>query len=179
MTFGQGLASESTPSAEYTIIGYELCRVSRATFDCIGPGRIMIVEFEDDLVALAMTGTPLMYFFDNPVKFAVAKSLDADSLREWISRFIDAEKPDMVVVGGNAGHAQVEDAIAQSRAVPLLIDQSDISPHQIVPMGAARVAKDRLERQPFDCLELQECRDIRHEADRRRQLGCTYRGSAC
>ena len=168
MVLGQGFPDESTPSAVYTAMGYELHRISPAFYKPVVPGRIMTVDFEDDLVTAALVETPLTYHFNNPVEFAVARNFDGDNFKHWLRHFVKATKPDiMVIIGGNASDTEIQEAITtQSEVATFRIDQSANHLGRIKTLGAALAARTWLERQRFDCLEVGECLTIRDEANR-------------
>jgi hypothetical protein len=167
MTFGRVAKPESPPSASYTALGYELCRISYDAFDCTGPGRIMTIEFQSDLIVMSLARTPLLEWSFDPLTFSVSGEHDGDALVEWIDSFVDTQNPDMVMMSGpNADVPHLRNAVLRSRAASHLIDQPSIPGHRAVAMGAARAAKDRLESQIDDCSEPKECIEIRKQADR-------------
>ena len=167
MIFGPVAAAETPPSASYTALGYELCRISYDAFDCTGPGRIMTIEFESDLTVMSLAWTASSVL--DPLTFSVSREHDDDALVEWIDSFVATQNPDMVMTTGpNANDPRLRNAVLRSRASSHLINQpyTSITSQRAVVMGAARVAKDRLESQGSDCGEWDECDEIRQQADR-------------
>jgi hypothetical protein len=165
--FGLVAAPESPPSASYTALGYELCRIGYDAFECTGPGRIMAIEFESDLTVMSMARTALSE--SDPLTFSVSREHDDDALVERIDSFVDTQKPDMVMTtGSNPNDPRLRNAVLRSHASTHLVDQPNTSilRHRAVVMGAARAAKDRLESHGNDCGEWDECYEIRQQADR-------------
>ena len=167
MIFREPVMVESPPSSSYIAMGYELCDTDYEAFDCKGPGRIMTIEFEDDLTVMSLIQTPSIY--QPPLSFAVSRRNDDDGLVEWINSFVDSQNPDMVMTtGSNANNDRLHEAVLRSRASSRLVSQpnASIADVRAVVMGAARSAKDTLESQWDDCGEPQECYEIRKQADR-------------
>lgn len=81
-TFGRLASFEKPPSAVYTAMGYELCRVDRADFHCTGPGRIMTLEYDGYLYTASFMQTPLLAWLNNAVKFSMRIELSPDSITE-------------------------------------------------------------------------------------------------
>lgn len=71
----------------------------------------------------------------------------------------------VLVAGAKADDAVFEKAVANSCAASSLVDQTSVSPHNLVDLGAAQAAKERLESHIFDCFETEECQMIRKKAD--------------
>ena len=165
--FREPVWTESPPSSSYTALGYEVCHKDYEAFECKGPGRIMTIEFEGDLTTMSLLRTPLRSQF--PLTFSVSRRGEDDFLVEWINSFVDTENPDMVTAtGSNANDTRLLNAVLRSRASPRLISQPNASTAggRAVVMGAAREAKDSLERHGWDCWEPEECNEIRKQADR-------------
>jgi hypothetical protein len=166
MIFREPVWIESPLSSSFTALGYVLCNKDYEAFECRGPGRIMTIEFEGDLTTMSLLQTPLRSEF--PLKFSVSKRHE-DALVEWINSFVDTEEPDMVTTtGSNENDPRLLNAVLRSRASPRLISQPDVSTGggRAVVMGAAREAKDSLERHGYDCWEPEKCDELRKQADR-------------
>ena len=167
LVFGEVLHLARTPWASYTAMGYELCTIDYEAFDCNGPGRIMTIEFRNDLATMSLARTPMLLWAQGPLIFTVSKGLIEDDLVQWINLFVDTEKPDLVMITGpSADAAYHHDAVLQSRAAPRLINQTSTFTDQVVAMGAAQETKNTLESQGEDCSEPDKCTKIRREPDR-------------
>lgn len=165
-TFGRLASFEKSPSSAYTAAGYELCRISRDEFECTGPGRIMTLEYDDEVAAASVMQTPLFNVFANSVTFSVRRGLTSQSMIDWIDAFIDSQKPDMLMLAGaGADDASFVEAVKGSRAASLLDGHSSSLPAtQVLVLGVAQTAKDTLENQN-GCAEWDECWEIRRKAD--------------
>lgn len=165
-TFGRVVRLESAPSSAYTAAGYELCRISYEAFDCTGPGAIMTLEFDGNLAVASLVRTPLLAWSASPVTFSATQSTSVEGLTEWIDTFVDAQKPDKVIlVDPKAKDFVFADLVAKSRAAPMLEEEHHLPSGHIQALGAAQAAKDRLESQIDDCGESAECEDLRRKAD--------------
>ena len=172
-TFGRLVRIESPPSSAYTAAGYELCRISYDAFECIGPGRIMTLEYDGNLVVASLMQTPLINWFKNPVTSSVKVGLISQNLTEWIDRFTQSQHPDrLILLGAKADEPSFVDAVMNSQAASYVDHQFHIPPSQIMALGAAQAAKDGLESQIDDCGEPSECENIRRKAD---AIAGTYR----
>lgn len=171
--FSPRVRSESPPSSAYTAASYELCRISYDAFECTGPGRIMTLEYDRNLVMASIMQTPLSDWSTNPVTFSARTGLTTQGMIEWISTFIDSQTPDrLILVGANTDHPSFADALSYYRAASYLDNHSPLPPPQILAFGAALAAKVGLESQVDDCGEWEECMDIRRKAD---AIAGTYR----
>ncbi len=172
-TFGRMIRLESPPSSAYTAAGYELCRISYEAFDCAGPGRIMTLEYDGNCPVLSIVQTPLSNWFENPVTFSATTKMKSESITAWINEFIESQSPDkLMLIGPNVDDPSFADAIAKSRAVSYLDENFPLPAGQILALGAAQSAKERLDFQVDDCGEPEECQELRRKAD---VIAGTYR----
>lgn len=161
--FGRLLNVEAPPSSAYTAAGYELCRISRDSFECEGPGNIMTLEYDGNVAVASVMRTPLLYWDTNPVTFSVRAGLTSKGMTEWINEFIQSQSPDkLILLGSHVRDKLFVDAIANSRAIA---DSNNFAPDRILGFGAAQAAKERLESHSDDCGEWEECDELRREAD--------------
>ena len=164
--FGRLVAVERTPGAAYTAIGYNLCRIDHEAYDCRGPGRIMTLEHSCELFVASIMQTPLNHWFPHAVTFSARTGLSSKQFTDCINAFVDSQHPDGVLLAGAAADGPLlRDAVAKSHAAPYLIDQALVPSHQLLVIGAAQEAKDRLERHVDDCGELEDCTALRRKAD--------------
>ncbi|KAL9080133.1 MAG: hypothetical protein Q9157_001039 [Trypethelium eluteriae] len=165
-TFRRLVRMESTPSCAYTAAGYELCRISYEAFDCTGPGRISVLEYNDGVATASVAKTPLISVFSDPIAFSVRKDLTSKEMAEWIDQFIASQRPNMLMLAGaNANDPIFVDAIQGSHASSFSDDHPHLPKKHILALGAALAAKDALESQQTDCNEPPECEEIRKKAD--------------
>ena len=166
-TFGTHVSIEAPPSAAFTAAGYELCRISYDAFECDGPGRIMILEYDNDVIVASVVRTPLLNWAETPVTYSVQRGLNVKAMTEWINSFIDQHRPDhMMIAGSNVKDSAFAEAVAHSHTDALLRDRSStLPPGHVVAFGAALTAKINLESQIDDCSEPDECAQIRRKAD--------------
>ena len=165
-TFGRVVCFETPPSSAYTATGYELCRISYEAFECDGPGRIMTLEYNNGLATASMVTTPVMSCFNDPVLFSLRNSTNSKDLAEWISAFIDRQRPDkLMLAGADTEDALFMEAIRDSDAVSYLDSHASLPANQVLAFGGAQAAKDKLESQIGDCEEWPECENLRIKAD--------------
>jgi hypothetical protein len=164
--FGKVVGLESPPSSAYTAAGYELCRISYEAFDCTGPGHLMTLQYDGDLVVASIVETPLLNWAINPVIFSARKGPISDEMIDWLNDFINSQSPDeLMLAGSGIDDPLFIDVLARSHAARYLNDHSSIPSRYILAMGAAQVAKDALESHKDDCSEAEECLDLRRKAD--------------
>lgn len=172
-TFGRLIRLESPPSSAYTAAGYELCRINYEAFDCTGPGRIATLEYDGNFAVLSIVQSPLSNWFANPVTFSATTGTGSESITAWVNEFIDSQSPDkLMLIGSNTDDPSFVDAIAKSRAVSYLDENSPLPASQILALGAAQSAKEGVEFQVDDCGEPEECQELRRKAD---VIAGTYR----
>lgn len=166
-TFGRVVGLESTSSSAYTALGYELCRVSTDLYECDGPGRLAIFEYDGHLATASVVKTPLDIFDRLHSRYSTLTSQESAEISKWIDSFLDACSPDMITLAGSdVNSSTFQNAINLSNAAGLIQPSSPIEVEDILVKGAAQAAKDALENHNTDCDEFPECLDIRHEADR-------------
>lgn len=127
--FGPRVRLESPPSSAYTAAGYELCRISHDAFECTGPGRIMTLEYDNNLAVASIMQTPLSDWSVDPVTFSARRGLATQGLVDWIDTFIDSQRPDrLIIAGANTDHPSFVDALEYSRAASYLDHHSPLPP---------------------------------------------------
>jgi len=165
-TFGRVIGLESPPSSAYTAAGYELCRISYEAFECTGPGHLMTLEYDGEIAVASIVETPLLNWAANLISFSARKGLTSDDMAGWINGFIDSQSPDKLMLAGSSTEdPSFISAMVKSRASSYLDDQTILPARHILAMGAAQAAKDALERHKDDCMETEECEDLRRKAD--------------
>ena len=166
-TFNRRFNIDTIPSATFTAAGYELCRVSHDAFECDGPGRVMTLEYDEDMTVASIIQFPVSWWAPNPVTFSVQKGLDTQSMTEWIDSFINAQHPDHIILAGsNIDNKKFANALTQPKVTTLFCEQpSRLPPNRVVAFGAALTAKVNIESQKDDFEEPSECMRIRCEAD--------------
>ena len=166
-TFGRVVGLESASSSAYTALGYELCRVSQDAYDCDGPGRLAIFEYDGHLATASIIKTPLDIFDRLETRYSTLTSHKSAELSEWINSFLDAGLPDMITLAGSdVDLSTFQEALELSNATGQVELGGFITVEDVLVKGAAQVAKDALENHNTDCSEFRECLDIRCEADR-------------
>ena len=166
-TFGRVVGLESASSSAYTALGYELCRVSQEAYECDGPGRLAIFEYDGHLATASMIKTPLDIFDRLETRYSTLTSNKSTELSKWINSFLDARSPDMITLAGSdVDLSTFQEALDLSNAAGQIELGGSVEVEDMLVKGAAQVAKDALENHNTDCGEFRECLDIRREADR-------------
>jgi hypothetical protein len=167
-TFGRAIGLETASSSAYTALGYEICRVSQKAFDCTGPGRLAVFEYNGQLAIASTLRTPVDIFDNLHTRYSTLASNNSVELAKWIDSFLDTFPPDMITLAGSDVERSVfQEALGLSN-VPYEIVKSGypvVEAGDILVKGAAQVAKDALENHNFDCSEDPECFEIRRKAD--------------
>jgi hypothetical protein len=166
-TFGRVVGLESASSSAYTGLGYELCRVSQDAYECDGPGRLAIFEYDGHLATASVIKTPLDIFDRLETRYSTLTSHESAELSKWINSFLDACSPDMITLAGSDVDLSIfQEALDLSNAAGQVEPGGSVEVEDILVKGAAQAAKDALENHNTDCSEFRECLDVRREADR-------------
>ena len=109
---------ETSPFSAYTAAGYELCRISHEAFECDGPGRIMVLEYDEGVATASIMRTPLLNWSWKPVTFALKNQTIAnEDLIGWIDSFVDSQHPNKLLLAGAGGDDSLfRNAVARPRA---------------------------------------------------------------
>lgn len=176
------ISLEHPPGAAFTALGFPLCRISSEWAPCQPPGRIMTLHYTRDALTAALMSTPLYWWMHGKVIYEINENLGNDrsqaihpayedttflAMAQWIDTFAEKNKPDRVILlGPFIDQPAFKKAVSISRISSLIVGYpSDIDPEHTVVLGTAKVAKDNLESQNEDCLEDDECEEIRRKAD--------------
>ena len=166
-TFGRFVGLESASSSAYTALGYELCRVSQEAYECNGPGRLAVFEYDGYLATASTIRTPLDIFSRLGTRYSTLVSNNSVEISEWINSFLNSASPDVITLAGSAALSGIfQEAINLSYAADHVEASSSVGVKDLVVKGAAQAAKDALENHNTDCGEFEECLAIRREADR-------------
>ena len=166
--FGRVVGLESASSSIYTALGYELYRVSQEAYECDGPGRIAIFEYDGCLATASTVKTPLLHIFDRlETRYATLISNNPAELSKRIKSFLEACSPDMIALAGSNIYSTIfQKALSLSNAIGRVNSNGSIEVEDILVKGAAQAVEDVLENHDIDCSEFPECLAIRREADR-------------
>lgn len=142
----------------------------------------MTLHYTRDALTAALMSTPLYWWMHGKVIYEINENLGNDrsqaihpayedttflAMAQWIDTFAEKNKPDRVILLGSfIDQPAFKKAVSISRISSLIVEYPiDIDPEQTVVLGAAKVAKDNLESQNEDCIEDDECEEIRRKAD--------------
>ena len=160
--------------AAFTAMGYDMCRISSDYLPCNAPEKIMLLEYNHarSLVMASWIRTPIHSWACETVAwdaFQMPSKNGAELLRHWLNNIITTNSPANITVrGSNSTVQNLIAAIHGSEAEPLLVlpQEHNVSTEHVVEFGAARKAKELLDRQPDDCIEDGKCERIRRKADK-------------
>ena len=164
------------PLAVAAIHGLDLCRVPSEYLPCQAD-RVMTLDLSDiELPAAVVFLTP-NYYLGQDRTYSVNHNLGAtrldthnigwEVLTAWIDDFVEANLiTQLFLIGPKATHPTLYKAVLNSDVTRLLQKGDGVTPDHAVALGTAEMTKKRMERQTSDCIEFEECEQIREEADR-------------
>ena len=143
----------------------------------------MTLEYTKAALTASLINTPLLLWMQGEVVYAINQTLGANQLMAfpdtdnaeqamitWIDTFVRKHQPNKVIlIGPKTDHPIFQKAITKSNLSSLITASSVIPPAHAVALGIAKLAKlakDILESQRDDCIENEECLEVRRKADR-------------
>lgn len=164
------------PLALAALHNLDLCRVPTEYLPCEA-NHVMTLELSDtELTAavlyIASDGYLGQYRTYSVNRHFGATQLDAvgvgwEELTAWINDFGKNNRvTKLYLLGSKARHPTLYDAVQKSDLAWFLQDNDNVPPERAVALGAAEMTKEKMEEQYSDCIEFEECDQIREEADR-------------
>ncbi|KAI1173332.1 hypothetical protein F4777DRAFT_558092 [Nemania sp. FL0916] len=163
--------------------GTDICRVPSDYLPC-GSAHIMTLDLSKNVLVASFHAIYRGWYLWQPRRYSVYAhdgkmlgDIEADSMEyndrmireitDWINKFAE-DRPvhSLYLIGQLANNSILREAAIRSQIGSQLTDLNRYTSDEVVSVGTAILAKERMESQDTDCTEPPQCEHIREEADR-------------